>query len=114
MAVTKAAYYGGDDQTPAIPSPGGDYPGPTPHAAKVGQHVFEAPSSGSGTGLASDGFAATDNVKVTRPANDVSHPAGQTEANAAFNAPAHPMQEGQLLRPPQGEPGRGLFPPTAP
>lgn len=91
MAIKKASYY--SDEGPEIPEAGGDYGAPTPHAAKVNQHPFEAPSSGTGTGLTSDGFAATDNPKATRPANDVSS-AAQTAANSALFDP-RPEQWGQ-------------------
>ena len=70
--TTKGPYYSNDDQTPDVPSAGGDYGGhPTPHSAVADQHPFEAPSS-MPTGNPSEptcaGLAAIDTPpRVTRP-----------------------------------------------
>jgi hypothetical protein len=45
MAGSTGKYYTGDDQTPEVPSAGGDYGHPTPHRAKVDQRPFTAPAS---------------------------------------------------------------------
>ena len=84
MAINKAPYYTGDDETPDIPEAGNDYGAPTPHAAKVSdQHPFTAPS---GNTAPSEGFAATDDPQVTRPPRIST--AGQDQANAVFDAMA--------------------------
>jgi hypothetical protein len=78
MAVTKASYY--SDEGPEIPSAGGDYGAPTPHAAKINQKPFTAPS---GDAAVSEGFAATDNPRVTTLGPMTSPAPGR--AQAAFD-----------------------------
>lgn len=41
MAMTTSYYPGGEE----VPAPGGDYSGPTAHAAKAAHNIFEAPTS---------------------------------------------------------------------
>ena len=53
-----------------VPAPGGDYTGPTPHAAKVDQTPYEAPSSlpsGNAAPPAVSGLEAIDGLGEARP-----------------------------------------------
>jgi hypothetical protein len=79
MAITNASYY--DGATPEIPSAGGDYGAPTPHAATADQQPFQAPT---GDTAPSQGFAATDAIRITTPGGMST--VGQESAQAAFDA----------------------------
>jgi hypothetical protein len=69
--ATKAAYYSDDDQTPEIPTPGGDYSAPTAHAANASHQIFQAPSSMPTTNPPPSPAAGLDAIDhpptVTRP-----------------------------------------------
>ena len=62
MAMTKVPDAGGD----AVP---GGYPAPTPHAAKVAQDIYEAPSSVPAGNPAPEGHAGFEAIDGLGEAN---------------------------------------------
>lgn len=87
MAMSKGSYYKGEG--PEIPSAGGDYGHPTPHAAHAAEDPFEAPSTDAAilgqNDTSPSGGAGLDAI-VTAP--KVTKPGGKDAAvseSQAFN-----------------------------